>query len=91
MSDTLVEPVEEAPSPSVRWWQRPETKAIFWLWLALTIVGIVFSWVPAWLLGGSASEQMTDIEQTMTMFTAAAAPVAALVWAVMIYSLVKWG
>jgi cytochrome c oxidase subunit 2 len=90
MSDTLVEPVDEAPTPEMRWWQRPETKSIFWIWLALTIVGLVFSWVPAWLLGGSASEQMTDIEQTMTIFTAAAAPVAALVWAVMIYSIVKW-
>ncbi len=90
MSDTRVEPVEEAPSPDMRWWQRPETKSIFWLWLALTIVGLAFSWVPAWLLGSSASEQMTDIEQTMTIFTAAAAPVAALVWAVIIYSVAKW-
>ena len=90
MSETLAESTEEAPSPDVRWWQRPETKSIFWLWLALTIVGLAFSWVPAWLLGGSASEQMTDIEQTMTMFTAAAAPVAALVWAVIIYSVAKW-
>jgi cytochrome c oxidase subunit 2 len=90
MSDTLVEPTEQAPVPDLRWWQRKETKSVFWLWLTLTVIGICFSWVPAWLLGGSASEQMSDIEQTMTMFTAAAAPVAALVWAVVIYSLVKW-
>lgn len=90
MSDTLVEPVEGARSAGARWWQRREVKSIFWLWLALTIVGICFSWVPAWLLGGSASEQMSDIEQTITVFTAAAAPVAALVWAVMIYSIAKW-
>ena len=90
MSETLVEPAEDSSSPVARWWQRPETKSIFWIWLALTVVGLCFSWVPAWLLGGSASEQMHDIEQTMTIFTAAAAPVAALVWAVIIYSVAKW-
>lgn len=90
MADTMVEPSEQAPSPEARWWQRPEVRSVFWIWLALTVLGVCFSWVPAWLMGASASDQMSDIGQTMTIFTAASAPVAALVWAVMIYSLVKW-
>ncbi|MEI6363142.1 MAG: cytochrome c oxidase subunit II [Actinomycetes bacterium] len=90
MSETIVEPAEDAAAPDETWWRRPEVRSIFWLWLALTVIGLCFSWVPAWLLGGSSSDQMHDIKQTITIFTAAAAPVAALVWAVMIYSIAKW-
>ena len=82
------------PSPSTNepapWWKRPEVRAIFWIWLAFTLLGVAFAWVPASLMGFSASEQMDDIKQTMTLLTAAAAPVQALIWAVLLYSLVKW-
>lgn len=88
---TMAPPAEPEPQQSsVPWWRRPETRAVFWIWLVLTAIGISLCWVPAWLMGPSASEQMADIKQTMTWFTAAAAPVAALIWAVMLYSLMRW-
>lgn len=73
-----------------RWYRAHDVKIVFWIWVALTVVLLALSWVPAWLMGLGASEQMGDIKATMTIFTAAAAPVAALIWALMIYSLVKW-
>ena len=90
MADTEVSETQEAPAPGMRWWQRPEVRAIFLIWLLLTILGESLAWVPAHLMGSSASVQMDEIEQTITLFTVAAAPVAALIWAIMIYSLVRW-
>ncbi len=90
MSNALMDSDSEAAIQSVRWWQRKDVKAIFWLWLVLTIVGISFCWVPAWLMGPSASLEMDMIKLTMTMFTALAMPVGAVIWAIMIFSLMKW-
>ena len=90
MADTALHETQESPAAGKRWWQRPEVRAIFIIWLILTIIGEALAWVPAWLMGTSASEQMDEIKQTMTAFTAFAAPVATLVWAAMIYSLAKW-
>ena len=90
MAQTSVHPPEGSAEPSMRWWQRPEVRGIFWIWLVLTVLGLALCWVPAWLMGPPASSEMTDIRQTMTWFTAASAPVAALVWAIMIYSLRAW-
>lgn len=90
MTDTAVREPSEAPASQQRWWERKEVRGIFWLWLLFTVIGLALCWVPAWLMGNSASEQMTDIKQTMTLLTAAAAPVQAIIWAIMVYSLVKW-
>jgi cytochrome c oxidase subunit 2 len=90
MSDTVVSEASEAPAPVVRWWQRREVKSVFRIWLALSIVGMCFAWVPSWLMGPSASTQMDDVKQTITMFTLAAMPVGAIIWSIMIYSLVRW-
>ena len=72
------------------WWHRRETRAVILIWLVMTIVLCAFAWVPAHLMGTAASPTMVEVEDTMTVFTFAAAPVAALVWAVALYSLVKW-
>lgn len=89
MTDTQVTPPSEAPAET-RWWQRVEVRGIFWLWLVFTVAGLALSWAPAWLMGISASVQMDEIKQTMTIFTALSAPVAALIWAAMLYSILKW-
>ena len=60
------------------------------IWLLLTVLLVAFSFVPAHLMGVQASKTEHDIEQTMTVFTMAAAPVAALVWAIAVYSLFAW-
>lgn len=89
---TIAPPAPQEPpqASTTSWLRRPEVRGVFWIWLVLTVLGLSLCWVPAWLMGPSASEQMNDIKQTMTWFTAASAPVAALVWAVMLYSLMRW-
>lgn len=82
------EPVATAPVPSR---QRVEFKHMLWIWLGLTALLVLFSlWVPARLMGPPASPTMRAVEQTMTVFSIAASPVAALVWAVSGYSLLRW-
>lgn len=82
------EPVISAPADRAR---RPEIKQLFWIWLGLTALLVLFSlWVPARLMGPPASPTMRAVEQTMTVFSIAASPVAALVWAVCGYSLLRW-
>jgi cytochrome c oxidase subunit 2 len=64
---------------------------VFFLWAAMTIVLEVFSvYVPARLMGPAASPTMHAVENTMTVFTIAASPVAAAVWSVALYSLLAW-
>jgi len=71
--------------------RRPEFRQIFWLWLGMTVLLVLFSlWVPARLMGPPASQTMRDVEETMTVFSVAASPVAALVWSVAAYSLLRW-
>ncbi|MGB8650439.1 MAG: cytochrome c oxidase subunit II [Mycobacteriales bacterium] len=61
------------------------------LWAVLTVVLVIFALtVPARLMGSPASPTMRAIEDTMTAFSVAAAPVAALVWAIAAYSLFAW-
>ena len=73
-----------------RSWRRTEVRQIFWIWLVLTVLLVAFGFVPAHLMGVQASKTEHDVEQTMTVFTIAAAPVAALVWAIGLYSLFAW-
>lgn len=74
----------------IRSWRRPEVRRIFWIWLVLTVLLVAFGLVPARLMGIQASKTEHDVEETMTVFTMAAAPVAALVWAIGLYSLLAW-
>lgn len=75
----------------VRWWARRETREVFGLWAVLTILLVIFSLtVPNALMGVQASNTMTAVERTFTILSVAASPVAALVWAVALYSLVRW-
>jgi cytochrome c oxidase subunit 2 len=73
-----------------KWRHRPETKGIFVIWSVLTIALIAFAFVPAHLMGRPASPTMHAVESTMTVFSIAAAPVAAIVWAIALYSLLRW-
>jgi cytochrome c oxidase subunit 2 len=71
--------------------RRVEVRHIFWIWIALTVLLVLFSlWVPARLMGPPASPTMRAVESTMTVFSLAASPVAAIVWAIGIYSLLRW-
>ena len=72
------------------WSRRPETVGIFVIWTVLTIALLAFAFVPSHIMGPPASPTMRAVEATMTVFSIAAAPVAAFVWAIAIYSLWKW-
>jgi cytochrome c oxidase subunit II len=78
-------------SGRARWWSRRETREVFILWAVLTILLVIFSLtVPDALMGVQASNTMTAVERTFTVLSVAASPVAALVWAIAIYSLFRW-
>lgn len=74
-----------------RWWKRPEVHRVVAIWAVMTILLVIFSLtVPARLMGAPASPTMRDVESTMTVFSVAASPVAALVWAIALYSMFAW-
>ncbi len=81
---------EDRGSALRRWWGRPEIHQIFWIWVAMTVLLLAFAVVPASLMGVQASPTEHDVEMTMTVFTIAAAPVAAIVWSIAGYSLFAW-
>lgn len=87
MTETAVAPAPEAaPRPG----DRP-VKPILLIWVVMTAVLEVFAlFVPAHLMGVAAAKTMVDIESSVTVFSVAAAPVAALVWSIALYSLVRW-
>ncbi|HEX3565378.1 MAG TPA: cytochrome c oxidase subunit II [Acidimicrobiales bacterium] len=64
---------------------------IFIIWLAMTAVGVLIGiYAPHHLLPTMLSDQGTKVWQTMVVFTVLAAPVAAFVYAVGLYSLMGW-
>ncbi len=74
-----------------RWWSNRHVRVIGALWAVFTILGVIFALiVPDNLLGTPASNTMTEVERTFTVFSVASAPVAALVWALAMYSLWRW-
>ncbi len=84
---------EEAPDP------LPELKPffsraggkIFIIWLAMTAVGVLIGiYAPHHLLPTMLSIQGTRVWQTIVLFTILAAPIAAFVYAVGLYSLLGW-
>ncbi|HVN12693.1 MAG TPA: cytochrome c oxidase subunit II [Kineosporiaceae bacterium] len=79
------------PSTSRPAWRRAPIFPILLIWIVLTALLVAFALVvPARLMGAAASPTMREIETTFTSFSLAAAPVAALVWAILLYSLVAW-
>lgn len=73
------------------WWHRVEIKRVVWIWLGLTVIfTIIALTVPARIMGVAASPTMQAVEDTMTIFSVAAAPVMAVVLAIAIYSLIGW-
>jgi cytochrome c oxidase subunit 2 len=88
---TITTSVDDLATRSRRFAGRRDIRQVVALWAGLTFLGIVFGlFVPARLMGDPASPTMRGIETTMTVFSVAAAPVAAVVWAVALYSLVFW-
>ncbi|HEX3931061.1 MAG TPA: cytochrome c oxidase subunit II [Nocardioides sp.] len=70
---------------------RSDLRTIGLLWAIFTILGVVFALVvPHHLMGRPASNTMTEVERTFTVFSVASAPVAAAVWALAVYSLLRW-
>jgi cytochrome c oxidase subunit 2 len=64
---------------------------IFIIWLAMTTVGVLIGiYAPHHLLPTMLSTQGTKVWQTLVLFTVLAAPVAAFVYAVGLYSLIGW-
>ncbi|NBV26644.1 MAG: cytochrome c oxidase subunit II [Actinobacteria bacterium] len=71
--------------------QKNNLRQIFWIWLAITVLGVVIGiYGTPWLMPTAASNTMHLSILTMVVFTVAAAPVAALVYSVVIVALTKW-
>jgi cytochrome c oxidase subunit 2 len=69
----------------------PAGGKIFIIWLAMTAVGVLVGiYAPHHLLPTMLSTQGTKVWQTIVLFTVLAAPVAAFVYAVGLYSLLGW-
>lgn len=72
-------------------WGQVDVRLLGLIWALFTVLGVVFALiVPRQLMGVSASTTMTEVERTFVVFSVASAPVAAVVWAVATYSLMRW-
>lgn len=92
ITETPVGAEPPAPAADTRpAWRRPPVFPILLIWAGLTVLLLLFAiFVPARLMGRPASPTMQEIESTVTSFSIASAPVAAMVWAVLLYSLLRW-
>ena len=82
--------VRSAPPELKPFFSRAGGK-IFIIWLAMTAVGVLIGiYAPHHLLPTMLSTQGTKVWQTIVLFTVLAAPVAAFVYAVGLYSLFGW-
>jgi cytochrome c oxidase subunit II len=88
---TITTSMDDLATRTRRFSGRRDVRQVLALWAVLTVLGVIFAlFVPARLMGPPASPTMRAIEDTMTVFSVAAAPVAAVVWAVALYSLLVW-
>ncbi len=88
---TITTSMDDMATRTRRFWLRRDVLHVVGLWALITVAGVLFSiYVPAHLMGPPASGTMREIEATMTAFSIAASPVAAVVWAVALYSLIAW-
>jgi len=93
--DEPEEPTNRPPSMHrVRnWLKRPYAKGIVGLTILLGILLLPVAWlilIPMQVTGAPASEIMAGIEQTVFVFTLVSVPIVAFVFAVLVYSLLKW-
>lgn len=95
MSDHTEVLSDEAPKPLFR--ERLNTPSgkiwvgVFGVFVVMTIVLLVFGWWwPTSSMPQSESTTMNAVRTTMLVFSLAAAPVMALVWAIAYYSLRHW-
>ncbi len=86
MSDsTSSQPPQERPG-----WPS-HIKVLLWIVAILTVVLAIFEWWwPGATMPVDASKTEKAVQDTMVVFSVAAAPVMALVWGIALYSLFKW-
>jgi cytochrome c oxidase subunit II len=91
MTETSADAVPPVAERDVRpAWRRPPVFPILLIWAGLTVLlGLFAYFVPAHLMGEPASDRMQEVQSTFTAFSLASAPVAGLVWAVTLYSLIR--
>jgi cytochrome c oxidase subunit 2 len=83
--------VDADPAPELKPFFSRAGGKIFIIWLAMTAVGVLIGiYAPHHLLPTMLSIQGTKVWQTIVLFTILAAPVAAFVYAVGLYSLIGW-
>jgi len=70
--------------------KRAYVRHVFLLWILFTVLVALFAPIQSKLMGPIASTQMAVVQETMTLFTLIAAPVAGLIFAVIAYSLFAW-
>lgn len=88
MAEEITAAVPKAAPASAN---RTAARQVAVIWVIMTIILELFAiFVPARLMGVAASKTMSDIETTVTVFSISAAPVAALVWALALNSLLRW-
>ena len=93
--DEPEEPTNRPPSMHrVRnWLKRPYAKGIVGLTILLGVLLAPMAWlilIPMRVTGAPASEIMGDIQETVFVFTLVSVPIVAFVFAVLVYSLLKW-
>ena len=75
------------------WLRRPYAKGIVALTVIIGVLLLPMAWIiliPMQATGAPASEIMAGIEQTIFVFTIVSIPIVAFVYAVLVYSLLKW-
>jgi cytochrome c oxidase subunit 2 len=88
---TINTTVDDIATRTSAFLRRRDVRHVTALWALITAAGVIFAiYVPARLMGPPASPTMHAIENTMVLFTIAASPVAAVVWAIALYSLFAW-
>jgi cytochrome c oxidase subunit 2 len=93
MSSDDLEVGDDAPDqlPALKPFFSRAGGKIFIIWLLMTTVGVLIGfYAPHHLLPTMLSTQGTKVWQTIVLFTVLAAPIAAFVYAVGLYSLLGW-
>jgi len=82
--------IEESVFSGKPFFSRPAGK-IFIIWLVMTAIGVVIGvFAPHHLFPTFLSSEGSDVWSTVVFFTVLAAPVAALVYGIAVYSLLAW-
>ena len=75
------------------WLRRPYAKGIIILTIIIGLILLPVAWlilIPMNVTGAPASAIMEDIQTTVFVFTLVSVPIVAFVYAVLVYSLIKW-